>query len=641
MRIVTGILILLHISTAVEITICDCSKSKKNGFIKVKKEPCNLQNLMEPEPAYYKITSYRDQKARFTGFVCSIFSTGVTTTMHIDTTESEKKTDFHVRPRLTGCLLMAGITEPGIHKCPNGQVMTKTNNKWTARNVPPRSSQFLRTKSVLDETCLFEQTTLQKDCSNCQISSIFGKIENYDQVERKNGTVWIATPIPEGTLMFKEQDTIIEKCTEKIIEDGEGFLYKMNNDTFRLSNPKKQLDLIISKTAKYENDCNVTLTDDHYWVLEMPGIIVTLITPEKDHEAPSNPLLTTQNSNNRPVRDLKDDIDVTGHLTFIQNRITHNENKLANSINLLLCESMRNRIAESIQTARSNGWLAAKLLGFPTCTRLVPVGQTALLETCAANQMNVSAEVTNCGPQVKVGENSTVNINGFELTKFANCYSTNNLVNLNGYPYTYREGDWERIEETIIPMQTGFIDKYAYNADNSLKKFVHMDADNVNVIDHIAVLADIVAIINEHEADVTSGNSHASSALILGHEKENHSLLQNIATWIKYIGGISFASAGVFLVFKLLGGQSILQKMWDCFGLPSWAGNLLSGKFLSMCENKGAQENNDKQKYASIPFTVIEMEPTKSKSLNKQTKRHKGRKDKNKRCSRTRNLQSV
>ena len=214
-------------------------------------------------------------------------------------------------------------------------------------------------------------------------------------------------------------------------------------------------------------------------------------------------------------------------------------------------------------------------------------------------------------------------------------------MNLNGYPYTYREGDWERIEETIIPMQTGFIDKYAYHADNSLKKFVHMDADNVNFIDHIAVLADVVAIINKHEADVMSGNSHASSALILGHERENLSLLQNIATWIKYIGGISFASAGVFLVFKLLGGQTILQKMWDCFGLPSWAGNLLSGKFLSLCENKGAQENNDKQKYASIPFTVIEMKPTKSKSLNKQTKRHKGRKDKKKRCSRTRNLQSV
>jgi hypothetical protein len=141
------------------------------------------------------------------------------------------------------------------------------------------------------------------------------------------------------------------------------------------------------------------------------------------------------------------------------------------------------------------------------------------------------------------------------------------------------------VEETIAPIEEGFINQFNYSADNSLQTFLRIDASSANVMDQVSILADIIAVINEYEVDAATGRSHASSALIPIHEKKNHPLLQTIAAPIKYLGGISFATAGIFIIFRFLGGQSILQNIWMCCGIPSWASNILSGEFLNLCKN--------------------------------------------------------
>jgi len=204
-----------------------------------------------------------------------------------------------VRPKLVGCLQMAGISEPGVHKCPNGQILARMhNNRWSARSKPPKTSQFLQTTSVVVDTCQYEQISLQKECSNCPVTSIFGRLDKIEQRERKNDTVWIATSTTDGTLMWKEQDSLVEKCIEKFIEDGQGQLFKLNNETYRLSNSKKQIDLIISKTLDNINECNLTLMEDQYWVKGMPGVIVSVLTPEKDpNDFPPIPSSASSGSN--------------------------------------------------------------------------------------------------------------------------------------------------------------------------------------------------------------------------------------------------------------------------------------------------------------------------------------------------------
>ena len=53
------------------------------------------------------------------------------------------------------------------------------------------------------------------------------------------------------------------------------------------------------------------------------------------------------------------------------------------------------KFSESIQIAQSNGWLAAKQLSFPLCSKLVPIGQNALLEQYKATITNTSTVITN------------------------------------------------------------------------------------------------------------------------------------------------------------------------------------------------------------------------------------------------------
>jgi hypothetical protein len=171
-------------------------------------------------------------------------------------------------------------------------------------------------------------------------------------------------------------------------------------------------------------------------------------------------------------------------------------------------------------TAKSNGWLAAKQLGYADCSRLVPIGATARLEFCQANIVSLSVEHTSCGPQPKISDNLTVNINGFETAKLINCYHKGNLVNLNEYPYTFQDGAWVKLPQTIPLNSEGFISKFAFEADNSLETFMKMDPYFVDVSDQISVLADIVGIINEHTPDAIIKKPHASSALIPSYEKK-------------------------------------------------------------------------------------------------------------------------
>jgi hypothetical protein len=71
-------------------------------------------------------------------------------------------------------------------------------------------------------------------------------------------------------------------------------------------------------------------------------------------------------------------------------------------------------------TAQWDGWLAAKQLGYPNFSKLIPVGATARL-VCNANFVEISAKESICGTPL-IGENLTISVNGFETTKFINCY---------------------------------------------------------------------------------------------------------------------------------------------------------------------------------------------------------------------------
>ena len=375
----------------------------------------------------------------------------------------------------------------------------------------------------------------------------------------------------------------------------------------------------------------MTLDDRQFWALEMAGIIVSVYFPEKVSE--DTPVLTESQddlqatvtlSENQPKnilpirnsRDLKLDADEAGHLQFVRNRITDEENVLVRIIRKLQCENRKDRLITAIADSRVNGWAAAKNLDFQTCTRLVPFGETARVETCSSKIVNISVKNTVCGPQ-PFFNNFTVNLNGYELTKFSNCYHTGNMVNFNGQPYSFQDGDWILQEANIVLNEKGVINEFSFEADNALENFINADHDSQQgVFDQISVLSDIVAVLNEHDVDPTMKRPHVSSILIDAHEHDNHSWWQSIANWLKCFGWIALGCGSAFLLYRLFGGQTIIKNVFIWMGLPPWAVYLLSGDFLGICSSQSQRVEKETYEMVNIENQTLKENENQRSSRN-------------------------
>jgi len=330
--------------------------------------------------------------------------------------------------------------------------MIKAGNKWTYHDSLLQKRKYLHTTGSATRNCLYEEISLVRNCPDCPVNLALGAIE-HDQMLRHIDTLWVGRFLSEGVVMYEEGDSVIELCKKRLLQSGDGKLFKLNdNSTSRLSDDSKQIDFIISKNLKKENKCNVTLDDHQYWALEIvrrAGIMVSVYFPEKVNEDTS---ISTESQNEsqaefvqatstssknqsktltpiRSSRDLRLDTDEAGHSQFVRNRVIDNENLLVRIIKKLQCENRRDRLITAIADSRINGWAAAKNLDSQTCTRLVPFGETARVETCSSTIVDVSVKHTACGPQ-PFFHNLNVNLNGYELTKFSNCYHTGNMASL-------------------------------------------------------------------------------------------------------------------------------------------------------------------------------------------------------------------
>ena len=126
------------------------------------------------------------------------------TDVHIDTTSTNKQLDLPVRPKLGGCLRMAGLTPPGVNHCFNKQTMTRTGNKWIYHRKPSTAEQFLHTSASIEQHCLYEPITLNKACYDCNISSVLEPIEKIGQTEEVNDAIWQSTSKANGTLIWRQ-----------------------------------------------------------------------------------------------------------------------------------------------------------------------------------------------------------------------------------------------------------------------------------------------------------------------------------------------------------------------------------------------------------------------------------------------------
>lgn len=83
-----------------------------------------------------------------------------------------------------------------------------------------------------------------------------------------------------------------------------------------------------------------------------------------------------------------------------------------------------------------NRWLAASYLDLSLCTKLTATGNSEATIQCKALIANFTTKITKCGPQPHY--NKTINVKGWKLTKFTDCYPHCSFVNFNSQAYIYK-----------------------------------------------------------------------------------------------------------------------------------------------------------------------------------------------------------
>ncbi|KAK4045592.1 hypothetical protein OUZ56_033279 [Daphnia magna] len=158
-----------------------------------------------------------------------------------------------------------------------------------------------------------------------------------------------------------------------------------------------------------------------------------------------------------------------------QSKLTLTKRLIKNIFKTVLeCDARKEKHERAFAAAQYNGWLAASHLKLPQCRKLQAFGQTAVVVKC--NSVNVTFET----------------------------------------PYAFRNNTWKRVDANmVLPEQT-----LAHSFRNDDVKFFDYEprtrpAYNDSLINHVNVMADIVAAMNEHPPTEFSLNHQPSASSVL------------------------------------------------------------------------------------------------------------------------------
>jgi hypothetical protein len=261
-------------------------------------------------------------------------------------------------------------------------------------------------------------------------------------------------------------------------------------------------------------------------------------------------------------------IEYASHTQYSRDLATELSNHLAKEIRNLQCEQQRTAHQAAISTAQYNGWLAAAYLDLPLCSKLLAVGASATILRCTPNNYTFKPVFTNCGPQPRTGNStsySTINSEGWELTKFTECYWHANVVNFNGRAHTFKNNTWAPVNPNIVMHGRRLIDTFQLEVNNSfgLLRELHPAIASHPLISS-KIMADIFSYVQMGYSTNLSGDRHIETILVNPREKESISFAAGVANWLNNFGILSGVGMTVALAFRFCGLGTCLGAYTPC-----------------------------------------------------------------------------
>ena len=535
---------------ALDFTACNCSAPESTvlGLLKPPDSNCELKyERPENKEVEYVVVSYRPEKITFPGYKCRRQVHEYIIHHHIskgyqDMFQNARK----LLPSVEECVTWAEhILDYKPLSCDKYQ-MTKSGSNWVTGNVErQRWPSWLLFASEERPFCQIVLEEMSRDCPTCPIHSTAGNFQEtlVGNFTSRNVT-WLYYRYSTDIFVWKKVEENDTRCLHRILTEGVGQLSQTEQkDVQRLKDSEKQLDFLVTTAPQEGDECfNATFTT-HYAV-GMKGIHLQIRHTVKEK------------------RETGKQLEMTAHSQYLQDLIIDNENQIIRYMRKEHCRNQQIRYTQIVAAAQYNGWLPASFLNLPTCVRLVPTGTSAFVQKCGYVNVSFHTDTDKCGAK-PVWQNFTISTNGWELTKNVPCYWQGNVVTLGRDTLTFTNDDWIKLNGTYEMEPTNEMKNFQYEADKSLDHIFSNDLDSDReVFSHMYAFADLMAIMQNHEDDPSIGRPHMSTVVIDEHEASNQSMLQQLATWLKYFGAVTGLSAGGLLAFRFFGGSTLLWKLF-------------------------------------------------------------------------------
>ena len=566
-----ALLFLLAPALALNVTVCDCGSAESKGFLKFSDEDCDhLQSPTPPVQVHYSVFSTLDPVTRFPGHTCSMWVMTKSVYQNFLGWETVSDTRLPLEVSAAECRKMRDK-----RLCDGFSMDVLGNNKWALERPPHVQSSWLRTTTISITNCHLEEVVLETVGVNNTISSPIGDIPAGTNGSMSHNLV---TLVWENAALKETRE-----CKVRELDDSRtGWLHNTSNPSVqRIRDPIKQLDYLFNTTSAAI--CELPARSSLFKpVVGMENVYIKIHFRFPLKAKPTNHSVTIINSTTTLIRS---EIETAAHTQYIRDIAVDMANGLSHELRVIQCQTRELAHRNAIATAQYNGWLAAGYLDLPQCSKLVTVGESVSVLQCVPKNVTFTTEFTSCGPQPKF-ENSTINIEGWELTSFSECYWPANFVNFNGHAHSYRNGTWAPIVPSIVSQGHKLIDTLPIEADNSLGTLLKLHpALRNNPMSPAVAVAEILASVHAHHAANPTGVRHVSTVLLNPNDAPHIPFLTRIGIWFRNFGILSGVGITGLLAFRFCGIGSMLIKFIPCLSIFS----------PYSCLNRNSSNNNSNE----------------------------------------------
>ena len=501
-----------------------------------------------PTPVDYTIYSTIPAVTRFPGSTCSMWAMKKIVYTDFFGWKSITETRLPIEVSPEECRKMRDTRRCG------GENMNPVGmNKWVHEGTPYVQGRWLGITHGSQLNCHLEEVTLQTECENCTISSPIGDIPGSMKGSLKHNLI---------TLVWEDSWKQGFNCTVRRIESCRALLFKTQDPLVnRIRDSERQLDFIFNITKK-----TLCTSNPHapkirsMQVLGMENVIIDTYSTGSDHKEVINGTEGLKSI-------LRAEIDAAAHIQYIRDVAVEMSNGLAKELQKLQCTTRKLAHRNAVATAQFNGWLAASYIDLPICNKLVAIGESVNVLTCSPMNVTFTTELTNCGPQPRYG-NSTINVEGWELTRYSECYWHSNFVNFNGHAYTYKNETWVPTTANIVVQgQQLLITNHKFQVDNSLGTLLKLHPSlQSNPMSPAVVLAEIMASVQDHQTVDINGDRHISTLLIHSRDATNISFMSRMGNWMRNFGILASSLITAAVAFRFCGIGSLIAKYVPCLG---------------------------------------------------------------------------